>query len=86
MCKTLAGHYRYVHVKDMKFTPGFHIHIDEAAVGEGVTDWVTAFKHIKQDLSQNGSIVLEHMKTPEQVDNSMVAMKSAVQKAGIVFD
>ncbi len=86
VCSALAGHYRFVHVKDMKFTPGFHLHIDETTLDQGVTDWAAVLRHVQRDLPPTGAVVLEHMKTAQEVDISMAELKAAATQAGMAFD
>jgi sugar phosphate isomerase/epimerase len=84
-CTTLAGHYTVVHAKDVKLTPGVIIHMDEAPLGTGVMDWVTAMEHIGRVLPADGYVVLEHADTAEAARCGLDNLRKAAEQAGVTF-
>lgn len=86
VCEALAGHFGTVHAKDMKLEPGFHIHINECPLGEGVTDWATALGIIAETMPADGWVVLEHAKTPEDTRTGLRNLRAAAERAGVVLE
>ncbi|OPZ12542.1 MAG: hypothetical protein BWZ10_02082 [candidate division BRC1 bacterium ADurb.BinA364] len=63
--------------------PGVHLHIDEAPLGAGVTDWPTALRYFARDLPADGWVILEHAKTPEDARLGLRNLRAAAAEAGV---
>ncbi|MBC7234634.1 MAG: sugar phosphate isomerase/epimerase [Chloroflexi bacterium] len=82
-CELLAGHYGLVHIKDVALQDGFHIHIDLAPIGAGVTDWQALLPFFESHIPEDSWAILEHVKTPAEARLSLENLRAAAQAAGI---
>jgi len=85
ICETLAGQYALVHRKDLAVTTGVHVHIDETPLGTGVMDWETALCCIARDLPQDGYLIYEHVKTPDDARTGVRLLRELADRAGVEF-
>jgi len=83
VCTALAGHYGLVHVKEVALSEGFHIHADLAPLGVGNTDWAEMLGLIAPHVPGDSWVILEHVATPEEAQNSLEILRAAAARAGV---
>jgi sugar phosphate isomerase/epimerase len=85
LCRTLAGHYGIVHIKEVALKEGFHLHADMVPVGEGNTDWAQFLAEIAPNISADSWVMVEHCKTADEARNSIGLIRAAAKKAGVTL-
>jgi sugar phosphate isomerase/epimerase len=85
ICKSLAGHYGLVHVKDIALKEGFHIHVELAPLGSSPTNWTQFFNLAAPHVPEDSWVILEHVQTREEARASLDLLRQAAQKAGVTI-
>jgi sugar phosphate isomerase/epimerase len=85
-CTVLAGHYGLGHVKEVALAEGFHIHAGLAPLGAGNTDWAEVLRLMAPHLPEDSWVILEHVATPEEAQNSLEILRAAATQAGVSLD
>jgi sugar phosphate isomerase/epimerase len=85
-CRSLAGHYGLVHVKDVVLKEGFHIHVDLAPIDEGACDWTLMLKEAAPHVPDDSWVILEHVASPEEARRCTAYLKQCAAEAGVTLD
>jgi sugar phosphate isomerase/epimerase len=85
VCTALAGHYGLGHVKEVALAEGFHIHAGLAPLGAGNTDWAEVLRLMAPHIPEDSWVILEHVATPEEAQNSLDILRAAAQEAGVLL-
>jgi len=83
ICKTLAGHYGLVHIKDIALKDGFHIHMDLGPLGSSMTNWSQVLCLVNDHLPDDSWVILEHVLTAEEAAASLSMLRKAAEHAGV---
>jgi sugar phosphate isomerase/epimerase len=86
VCRTLAGHYGLVHIKEVALNEGFHIHAGLALLGQGQTDWAEMLRLVEPHLPPDSWAILEHVQTPEEARSSVALLRAAAKKVGVTLE
>jgi sugar phosphate isomerase/epimerase len=85
-CRSLAGHYGLVHVKDVVLREGFHIHVDLAPIDEGACDWTLMLKEAAPHVPDDSWVVLEHIASPEEARRCTAYLRHCAAEAGVTLE
>jgi sugar phosphate isomerase/epimerase len=85
VCTALAGHYGLGHVKEVALAEGLHIHAGLAPLGAGNTDWAEVLRLMAPHIPEDSWVILEHVATPEEAQNSLDILRAAAQEAGVLL-
>ncbi len=86
VCRTLAGHYGLVHVKDVVLKEGFHVHIDLAPLGSSPTDWAEVLRLAEPQMNADSWLVLEHVASADEAAASLAYLRRAAERAGVTLE
>jgi len=86
ICNSLAGHYGLGHIKDVMLKETFHIHVDLAPLGSSGTDWSNVLSLMNPHLPEDSWLILEHVSTPEEAEQSLQLLKVVAQQANVTLE
>ncbi len=72
------------HVKDIRLTSEFNVHLTESPVGTGVLDYRTYLRGVAS-LPQNPTLMLEHLDTAEEYVAAREYLLAVAKDAGVSF-
>lgn len=85
-CNSLAGHYGLGHIKDVELKEAFHIHVDLAPLGSSGTDWSNVLALMSPHLPDDSWLILEHVSTPEEAEQSLALLRQSAEQAGVTLE
>jgi sugar phosphate isomerase/epimerase len=85
VCTSLAGHYGLGHIKDVKLEEGFHIHMGLGPLGSSNTDWSQVLRLMNPHMPEDSWLILEHVSSAEEADSSIMLLRNAATKAGVLL-